>query len=61
MQEAPAPILGSVAATEALQVLQKTCFYSSMFRKTLLVDMWRVDHGVGPVGLCLGLQAPGSV
>lgn len=32
-----------------------------MFRKTLLVAMWKVDHGVGPVGLCLGLQAPGSV
>lgn len=37
----------------------KGMFNSSMFRKTLLEALWRVDHEVGPVDLCLGLRPQG--
>lgn len=37
----------------------KGMFNSSMFRKTLLEALWRVDHEVGPVDLCLGLRSQG--
>ena len=63
LQEVPAPIPGSVAATEGLEVLQKTCFIAPCLERPCWWScgpQW-VDHGVGPVDLCLGLQAPGPV
>ena len=46
----PSPVLSGSHRRASSSM--KGMFNNSMFRKTLLEALWRVDHEVGPVGLC---------